>query len=175
MIQISNDLVRSIFCFSKLIVIGLCIMTVEFLIVGGGNMNLEGFFQTDKQKYSLEEPIWVTLVVQNNDDSEAYLFVARGRADGIRVTLKEEQGFRIKGMNEEPDVGLIPEKKLLAGEAYTQKYLLTQWLIFNEPGSYTVECAIEIEAYNVSLHQKNLERVAKSISIANNIHLVIEP
>ncbi|MCZ7398029.1 MAG: hypothetical protein O8C59_05965 [Candidatus Methanoperedens sp.] len=81
-------------------------------------MGLKGFFKADREEYHLSEPILVTLVIKNETDHEIYLFVPRGRADGIRITVKEGKNFQIKGMREEPEVGLVPEERLLSGEIY---------------------------------------------------------
>jgi len=138
-------------------------------------MGLKGFFKADREEYHLSEPILVTLVIKNETDHEIYLFVPRGRADGIRITVKEGKNFQIKGMREEPEVGLVPEERLLSGEIYRQQYQLTRWLTLKEPGYYRVECGIEIESYNVSISQKNLDRVATKVAISTDIHFNILP
>jgi hypothetical protein len=181
MIQIFKGIAKSILHLSQPILVWLCVVVVGIYVINGGiingdtTMDLEGFFRVDQNRYHLGDPIKTTLVLQNKGDSAAYLFVPRGRMDGIQISVKNEDGFRIKDMREEPDVGLVPEKRLPSGETYTQEYLLTQWLTFEEPGDYTVELAIEVETYNSSLHQQNQERVANSISISTDIPLTILP
>jgi hypothetical protein len=117
----------------------------------------------------------VTLFIKNETGKEVYIFVTRGRADGIRIAVKEGKGFEIRDLRDEPDVGLTPEVKLFHGETHTQRYPLSQWLLLKEPGYYTVECAIQIESYNLSLRQNNEDRLPTNVIISTFLYLRILP
>jgi len=76
-------------------------------------------------------------------------------------------------MREEPDAGLVPEKKLPAREEYRQRYLLTQWLRFMQVGRYSVRCTAEVQAYNASLRDTGINRVGQNIAISSVLTLTI--
>jgi len=136
-------------------------------------MGIGGFFKAERKEYHLGEPIWITLIILNETEHDAYLFVPQGRADGIRIAVKEGGYFQIADMSKEPEVGLVSEKRLPKGGIYSQRYLLTQWLYLKEPGDYTVECAIRIESYNVSIREHNACRVATNVDVSTDIHFTI--
>ncbi len=136
-------------------------------------MDIKGFFKAGREKYYLGEPIGVTLFIKNETDNDVYLFVPQGRDNGLRITVKEGKNFQISSLRDEPEVGLVPKVKLPVGGVYTQQYPLTQWLRFKEPDHYVVECALEVESYNVSLQQKKENRVVTLITISTNLHFSI--
>ncbi|MBZ0303812.1 MAG: hypothetical protein K8J31_28990 [Anaerolineae bacterium] len=114
-------------------------------------------------------------MITNESDDEVYFFLPRGRADGVQFRVQQAGGFEIKAMTEEPEPGLVGEQKLSPGSQFSQRYLLTEWLRFKEPGDYTVECAIELELYNASLRQKDVERTAAHVAISTPLHFTILP
>lgn len=146
---------------------------MEIIRKEGAKMGLKGFFTANREKYYLGDPVSITLVIQNETNKEVYLFVPRGRMDGIQITVKEGSNVQIKDMREEPEPGLVPEQELPPGETYRQQYLLTQWVLFKEPGHYTVECAIQIESYTVSLRQKNVGHISINVAISTDLRFTI--
>ena len=136
-------------------------------------MKLKGGFEADSEEYQLGEPIWITLAIQNDSDSDVYLFVPTGRSSGLQITVLEGNGAELKDMREEPDAGFVPEIKLPVGEEYRQRYLLTQWLRFVQVGRYQVRCTAEVEAYNVSLRDTGTNRVGQYIAISSVLNLTV--
>ena len=136
-------------------------------------MGLTGHFELDKEKYYLGEPLWVTLVIQNEGDQAIFLFVPRGRDHGLQITVKQGHGAHLKDFSREPEVGLVSEQRLSPNETFRQRYQLSQWLCITEPGDYTVECAIEIEGYNTGLHQNNVDRVSTKAMISTELRFTI--
>lgn len=136
-------------------------------------MGLQGFFQAEQEGLRLGEPFHVTLFINNETDHDAYVLVPRGRADGVRITVKEGLNFQIKDMREEPEPGVVAEVKLSPGDTYSQQFPLSDWLIIKEAGSYTVECAIEIETYGASIRQKDVDRVTTKVPISTELHFTV--
>jgi len=138
-------------------------------------MVITGHFELDQKQFHLGETLWVTLVIQNESDQAVFLFVARGRDHGLQITVKQGGGAHLQDLSREPEVGLVPEQRLSPHETFRQRYQLSQWLSFTEPGDYTVECAIEVEAYNASLHQDTVNRVATKVLISTDLRFTILP
>jgi hypothetical protein len=138
-------------------------------------MRVEASFQTDRTEYRLGEPIVVTLSVKNVGDQDIYIFVPRGRAYGLQINVKKGRGFHLKGLEEEPEPGLVGENKLQPGATYSQQFPLGDWLIVDEPGEFTVECSIEIEVSNISLREKNEQRVVTTTTAATDLHFTVLP
>ena len=138
-------------------------------------MGLQGYFQAEKKGLRLGEPFSVTFFIKNETDHDAYVLVPRGRADGVRITVKEGKNCQIKDMREEPEPGVVAEVKLSPGDTYSQQFPLSDWLIIKEPGSYTVECAIEIETCDASIRQKDVDSVATKIPFSTELHFTVRP
>lgn len=140
-------------------------------------MDLRGSFTLDQEEHYLGDPIEVTLRIHNETDKDVYLFVPRGRAGGIRVAVKEGKNVQFVDMSEEPEPGLIPELRLPPGETHRQRYVLTPWLLFKEPGQYTVECVVPIEFYDVSLRQmgvQGVQRIGTSVELSADLRFTIQ-
>ncbi len=139
---------------------------------------LRGSFRTDRAEYRLGEPIWMTLELRNGADRDAYVFLPRGRADGIGVTVKNGRAgrdYEVGGLEREPEAGLVGEVRLEPGGSVTQRYLLTEWITFKKPGSYVVGCSAEIEAYPRSLREPDPERPVKRVIVSAEIPVTIGP
>lgn len=138
-------------------------------------MNLQGFFQLNKEKYYFGESIWLTLIIKNENEKDVYLFIPRGRDNGIQIIVKKGKDLYLENMTKEPEAGLVAQEKLPAGATYQQKYLLSQWLKITQPGDYKIECSIKTEAYNKSLDQDNLERMAMQMIFVTDLYFIILP
>lgn len=136
-------------------------------------MDIVGYIEAGRREYRLGEPISVTLFIKNRGDKPAYLFVPRGRADGIRVRVKEGEGLRLKDMTEEPEPGLVQETKVAPGGTYSQEYPLGRWLVLDKPGSYTVECEVEVEGSDASLRDTGGKRMSLRTTIRSDVHFVV--
>lgn len=138
-------------------------------------MNLYGHFELEQEKYGLGEPLWVTLVIQHQGDQDVFVFVPRGRADGLEITIKQGNGIHLKNLLQESEPGLMPEQRLRPNGTLRQRYQLSEWLIITEPGDYRIECAIEVEGYTASLRQDNGRRSATRVWISTDLHFTIVP
>ena len=138
-------------------------------------MRVAAFFQTDRTEYRVGEPIWVTLFIRNEGAHDIYLFVPRGRADGLQIRVKEGDGFQLKDLREEPEPGLVGEKKLLPGATYSQQFPLSEWLVINESGEFVVECSIDVETSNMSLREQNEQRAASTMTVSTDLSFTVLP
>jgi hypothetical protein len=136
-------------------------------------VSLSGFFTLDREEHFLGDPVEVTLVIRNGQSEDVYLFVPRGRAGGIRVTVKVGADAELADMTDEPEPGLVGEARLGPSETSTQEYLLTRWLRFRTPGRYTIECAIPIEYSMVSRRRRHGPDDTTTLTIATDLHLTI--
>lgn len=138
-------------------------------------MRVAGYFQTDRTQYRVGEPIGVTIFVRNEDDRDLYLFVPRGRADGLRINVKAGEGFQLKGMGEEPEPGLVGEKRLSPGATYSQQFPLSEWLLISEPGDFVVECSIDVEVADMSIREQNEQRRSETVTVSTDLSFTVLP
>lgn len=142
------------------------------------NSGLRGSIGANRAEYRLGEPIWVALELANGGDRDAYVFLPRGRADGVRVSVRNAEAGRdydVAGLGNQAEAGLVGELSIEPGGSVTQEYLLTEWIKFKVPGTYIVRCEVEIEAYATSLRQPDSERHAEVVPVSAEIRLTIGP
>ncbi len=137
-------------------------------------MVLKGFFKADQDEYTLGQPIWITLFLTNSSDEDLYIFVPKVRSGGIQIDVEQGRGYSLKDMTGEPEPGLVGERMLKPGGSCSQRYFLTQWLIFNEPGDFIVRISIRIEVYHSSIRERS-ERSPEHIAVSSDLHLRIKP
>ena len=138
-------------------------------------MSLTGHFELTRKHYQLRDPIWATLVINNDGDHDLFLFVSRARDSGIKIAVIQGIGVKLHDHSKEPEAGLVSEYKLSPSETFKQQYELSQWLTVTEAGDLVVECAIDIEAYNTSLHQDTVTRLAGEFHISTRLHFTMLP
>jgi hypothetical protein len=136
-------------------------------------MEIVGYFESSRPEFQLGESVSVTLFVRNQGKETAYLLVPRGRADGIRIQVKEGTGFQLSDMTQEPEPGLVPETKVSSGETYSQEFPLSKWLVLGKPGPYTLECAVDVKTSDKSLRDSDQNRVSLRTTIQSDVHFVV--
>jgi hypothetical protein len=141
---------------------------------GGHAMDPDGFFQADRPSFVAGEPISATLVLRNDSRRDLYVFVPRGRAEGIELTVVEGPA-EIKDMRQEPEPGLVGETRIGPGETYRQPFMLSDWLDVRQPGTVRVVCRIVLAAYSSSLRDAASPRLAESVEIATVIGFAVLP
>ena len=137
-------------------------------------MELEGLFQTDRATYRLGEPIGVTLVLRNAGPRLLYVFVPRGRAEGVEVTVLEGPAA-IRDMDQEPEPGLVGETRIDPGESYRQPYVLSNWLEVQQPGALRIACRVVLTVRATSLRHAISPRAVKAVEIASAIDFFVLP
>ena len=116
-------------------------------------MNVRGTFELEPGTVAVGEHVDVGLVLRNDGDGDVYVFVPHGRADGLRVRVLDGEGARVRGLESEPEPGLVGEKKLGPSETYRHVFPLGDWLTFERPGRFVLECAVELELFDRSLRE----------------------
>jgi hypothetical protein len=136
---------------------------------------LKGGFELDQERYLVGETIGVTLRIENRSDRPVFLFVPRGRANGIDIRVVQGSEFELKDLRHEPEPGLLAETKISGGETFRQKYPLSEWLLLKEPGDYTIECRIQIEVSDKSMLEKPGEtpRVVEALRVSTQLPVTI--
>jgi hypothetical protein len=136
-------------------------------------MSLIGFFQIEHQINRLGESIRLEMVLENTTDRKVYVFIPRGRAEGIQITMLQGPMATLRDLRDEAEPGLVAETEIGAGETHRKSYFLTDWLIVQRPGDYRVECACTLDAYGSSLRDRDIKRVAKSVKIKTEIKFTV--
>jgi hypothetical protein len=138
-------------------------------------MDIEGRFEADRAEYRLGDPITVTLELVNPGHVDVYVFVPRGRADGLRIGVRQSTGYRLADMTAEPEPGLVAEVALPPSRSHRQVFPLSAWLFFTAPGTYDVECSLPVRIASASLRQAGAHRMEESRTIASVLRLTIRP
>jgi hypothetical protein len=116
------------------------------------------------------------MALKNETDRKVYVFIPRGRADGIRISLPPGQAAELKSLNEEAEPGLVAETEIGAGETVRTSYPLTDWLILRAAGNYRIEAACTFDAYNASLRDKDSsKRIATPVEVKGEVVVTVLP
>ena len=138
---------------------------------------LHGAFEADRERYRMGDPIVLTLELRNDGDRDLYLFVPRGRADGVTFEVIggfESNGYVVTGLEGEPEAGLTGETTLAPGSAIRQRYPLSDWLAFKRPGSYVIRVEAEVTVASSGLGRTDIEHRTGQSTITTEIVLEIE-
>jgi hypothetical protein len=138
-------------------------------------VSLQGFFQAEKTELQLAEPFSVRLFLRNETDRDLYVLVPTGRADGIQISVKVGANVQVKDMMAEPEPGVVAEVKLSPGDSTSRQFPLSDWLIIKEPGSCTLECAVEIEAREASGQAKAEDHLTSIVAISTELNFTFRP
>lgn len=111
----------------------------------------------------------------NRGHEEVYVFVPRGRADGLRIAVRQTAGYRLVDMTAEREPGLVAEVALPPSRTHRQVFPLSDWLGFTAPGTYDVDCSLPLRIANVSLRRAAAGRKEESRTISGVLRLTIRP
>lgn len=111
--------------------------------------------------------------MRNEGDADAFLFVPTGRAEGLELEVLEGTDYSLSGLENEPDAGLVGERRLAQGEAYRQEFPLSSWLRLGAPGRYVVDCRIRVQVSDRSV--RDGDGTAIAVEVASRIELNVAP
>ena len=134
---------------------------------------IRGWFEPERLDVASGAPFAVELVVRNDGDADAFVFVPTGRAEGLEIEVLEGADYALAGLENEPDVGLVGERRLAPGEMYRQEFPLSRWLRLGAPGRYIVECRIRVQASDRSAREGG--GTALAVEVASPIELNVLP
>ena len=123
------------------------LLTAAVLATGAGMAQessmekVQASFQAEKSSYVLGEPVWVTYSLMNHGGETLRFAVGNGRKDGFDFSVDSPDGAGFENVFAHMPPGGLTVKELLApGQTYTRRILLTEYIRFREPGTYTVTC-----------------------------------
>jgi len=117
---------------------------------GTQNIKMSATFQKQKEQYLIGEPIGVLFTLQNQSDSRVSFYIGTTRDDGFRFSAVAKQKT-IQQLNPyNPEGAPVPTIRLEPSEAYKQVVFLNEYLLFELPGTYTVDCAIDIHVLPIT-------------------------
>jgi hypothetical protein len=102
--------------------------------------NISISFSLEKAQISLNEPIFLNFVLQNNSEQNVNLDLGQDLKEGFKFTVKFPDGSELmlpqlshQGIARRGNITIKPD------QTYTQKLLLNQWTEFNVPGKYILK------------------------------------
>ncbi|MHA7059789.1 hypothetical protein ACWGOQ_0021355 [Aquimarina sp. M1] len=128
---------------------------------------LTGSFQVEKNKYFINENIWLDFKIENKSEKTVYVFFQKEDPEEIEVRVKESGGYIINSNKPESGVSLIPEHQLISGEQLNGKYLLNSLVEFKEQGIYSITLSLDIEYNPISIkgdQSKDRNKIQKTTS-----------
>ena len=135
------------------------------------HLHLRGRFEPERQHVRLGEPFSIELVLRNDGNRDAFVFVPHGRADGLAIAVLEGGAHELSGLEREPEAGLVGQKRLPPGGTYRQEFPLSSWLALNEPGSYVLECRISVEAADKGIGEDGRTEIPVEVVSTIQIHV----
>lgn len=133
----------------------------------------EGSFQVEKNKYNIQENIWLDFRIENKSEKTVYVFFRKEESTDINVEVKELKGYDMIINKQELGVSLIPEYQLKYGEQLNAKYLLNSFLEFKKKGVYEVKVSLNVEYNMVSIQSDRSKDLNKIETITSIILLEI--
>jgi hypothetical protein len=130
---------------------------------------IRGWFEPERLDVRLDQPFSTELVVHNDGDRDEFVFVPTGRAQGLEIDVLEGGDYAVTGLENEPDVGLVGERRLAPGDSYRQELPLSRWLRLGAAGRYVVECGIPVQVSDRSVRDGG--GTALTIEVASRIEL----
>ena len=134
---------------------------------------IRGWFEPERLDIRPGAQFAVELVVRNEGDGQAFVFVPTGRAEGLEIEVVQGEDYALTGLENEPDVGLVGERRLAPGETYRQEFPLSDWLRLGAPGRYVVECRIPVQASDRSA--RDGDGTALAVEATSQIELNLSP
>ena len=133
--------------FTYVVLVGVCLVEA-MASVAEDQPQVHMEFSCETNSYAIGEPIWASISVSNNLSEEIKFDIGRQRHNGFIVAAeikdvclaKEHGGYHMDGF---PDMG-----RLVSGEVYTKKFLLTDYLAFEVAGKYEVDCNINFPVFS---------------------------
>ena len=136
----------------------------------------------DKTSIMLGEPIYLSLIVQNNSSEDLQVLVGGdyrnrlGRPESFTVSVTGEGGKLVA----QPDVGqtfggLTGGEKLEAGASYTFKLLLPHWATFEEVGHYTILTRRTLKLRKYTADRWNFKEKATEIEAQASASIEVVP
>ena len=138
-------------------------------------MSVTGTFRLDRPAYRVDDPIPLTLALYNDSPRDVFVFLPRARADGVRVRVLDGQGLAVASLAHEPEPGLVGELRLGPQSRHEASFALDEWLERRGPGSYRLECSIEVEVADRSIRDRDQERGASRVEVVTELELVLLP
>ncbi|MDH7444131.1 hypothetical protein [Aquimarina sp. 2201CG14-23] len=133
----------------------------------------DGSFQVEKNKYSLEENIWLDFTIENKSKKTVYVFFQKENPENLNIKIKETKGY-IKHLDKkELGVSLVPEYQLKYEEQINTKYLLNSFLEFKKKGIYEIMISLDVEYNLVSIQSDQSKEINKIETITSIISLEI--
>ena len=134
-------------------------------------MSLNGTFRLERASYGIDEPIPLKLELSNDGTRDLFVFVPRGRGDGVRIKVLDGDRLAVASLDHEPEPGLVGELRLGPGRRHAWTFPLHKWLGRRTPGSYRLECSIAVEVADRSVRERDREPKARRVEVVTELEL----
>ena len=123
--------------------------------------SLTGYFQIRKNKFCLNENIWLDFNIENKSEKTIYVFFHKEELEKIEIKIKEPSGYNKVHKEYELGVSFLPELELNPTENRAYMCLLDDWIKFIKPGNYTITISLKVEYNPVSIKADKPKKVNK--------------
>jgi hypothetical protein len=138
------------------------------------DVDVTGSFHLDAGPHRIGDPIPLVFRVCDTGADPIFVFVPRGRADGVRITPVAGDAIELATLEREPEPGLVGELRLEPGECHEQSYPLGQWIERGSPGTHRLECTIELEVAEQSIRASDARETPRRIAFTETVELTLQ-
>ncbi|WP_299260775.1 hypothetical protein [uncultured Aquimarina sp.] len=135
---------------------------------------ITGSFQFEKNKYHINENIWIHFRMENKFKKPIYVFFQKEIPADIRVEIRQSGEYQLNIDESDIGVSFIPEYPLILGEELSAKYLLNDLVTFEKEGIYTITLSMDIEYNSISIRSNQSKGINKVRTITSTISLEIK-